>query len=222
MSDNIYTDEARTAVDIFKKVPDRLAQVLFYQCLFHAEFFAHTSQLLRQAKHDLDFQNFARTQSSHQTEGIFGGLERSFQMETAKIKVMGYLGATISSGHKLLRSLKSARNKDGDIGWKSTKKRLIQLEDSYRHARNAFEHLDESILKGETQNIEDFSFSIYDILYFKNQSKKHEFIFSREALDEVTELWIQTTKIIRARKDIAPNASEENTPVIDWDSIGEL
>jgi hypothetical protein len=200
MSDNIYTDEARTAVDIFKKVPDRLAQVLFYQCLFHAEFFTHTSQLLQQAKRDLDFHNIARSQSSHMTEGIFGDLEHSYQMETAKIKVMGYLGATISSGHKLLRSLRSARNKDGDIAWKSTKKRLVLLEESYRHARNAFEHLDESILRGETQNPEDFTFSIHDILRFKNKAEKYEFNFSPQALNEVSELWSQTAKIIGARK----------------------
>jgi hypothetical protein len=201
MPDEIYTEQALTAVDIFEKVSEPLAQALFYQCLFHVEFYTHVSHLLRAAKDELDFQRFARAQSSHMTEGIFGDLERSFQMETAKIKVMGYLGATVSSGHKFLRSLKNARTKDGDPAWKPTRKRLIQLEESYRLARNAFEHLDESILRGETLSDEDFSFSIYNKLYFRNQSRKHEFDFSAEVLGEVNELWEQTTKIIRARSD---------------------
>jgi hypothetical protein len=199
MPDKIYTDEALIAYDIFTKISDAKAQTLFYQCLFHIEVFTEASQQLKEAKEKLDFHNFARSQSCHMTDGIFGVDKHSSQMETAKIKTLGYLGITISSGHKFLRSLKNARNKERGISWKPIKKQLVQLEDDYRLARNACEHLDESINKDETSKLEDFSFSINNVLRFKHNSVAREFDFSPQALSQVTDYWNQTLTLLRAK-----------------------
>ena len=135
MPDSIYTDESLIADDIFTKVLDRLAQTLFYQCLFDIELFAKASGWLREVKEKLDYHNFARSQSCHMTEGLFGVDKHTSEMETAKVRAIGYLATTIGSGHKFLRSFKSARDRDGDLTWRATKKRLIRLEKSYGLAR---------------------------------------------------------------------------------------
>ena len=200
MPDPIYTNEALIASEIFTKVSDHFAQRLFYQCVFHIEVFAKTSILLREAKETLDFHNFARSQSCHMTDGIFGVDRHTSQMETAKVKTIGYLGITLASGHKFLRSLKNARAKDGDAAWRSTKQQLIRLEETYRLARNACEHLDESISRGETVTFEDFSFSIHDMLTFKDDKGiRHRFDFSPEALERVVEFWRTTLGYLKAR-----------------------
>jgi len=147
------------------------------------------------------------------TEGIFGVDRHTSQMETAKVKTIGYLGTTIASGHKFLRSLKNARDKDGDPAWKSAKKQLNRLEEAYRLARNACEHLDESISRGETVTLEDFSFSIHDVLTFKDdKSVRHTFDFSPEALQRVVELWKNTVGNLRAREAKHLTSASTRTP----------
>jgi len=211
MPDAIYTDEALVASEISTKVSDRLAQRLFYQCLFHIEVFTKASTLLREAKETLDFHNFARSQSCHTTDGLLGVDRHTSQMETAKVKTIGYLGTTLASGHKFLRSLKNARTKDGDAAWRSTKQELNRLEEAYRLARNACEHLDEGISRGETVTLEDFSFSIHEKLTFKDdKSVRHTFDFSPEALERVVELWKNTVGCLRARE--AKQASTRTPP----------
>jgi hypothetical protein len=134
------------------------------------------------------------------TDGIFGVDRHTSQMETAKVKTIGYLGITLASGHKFLRSLKNARAKDGDAAWRSTKQQLIRLEETYRLARNACEHLDESISRGETVTFEDFSFLIHDMLTFKDDKGiRHRFDFSPEALERVVEFWRTTLGYLKAR-----------------------
>jgi hypothetical protein len=211
MSDSIYTDEALIAYDIFTKVPDRLAQTLFYQCLFHIELFAKASGWLREAKEKLDYHNFARSQSCHMTEGLFGVDKHTSEMETAKVRTIGYLATTIASGHKFLRSLKSARDRDGDPTWRATKKQLDRLEDSYRRARNACEHLDQGIRKGDIVELQDFSFSIHNVLTFKDdESVVRTLDFSPEALEQVAEFWKNTLSILRPReRNKAPNIAVE-------------
>ena len=201
MPDSIYTDESLIADDIFTKVPDRLAQPLFYQCLFDIELFAKASGWLREAKEKLDYHNFARSQSCHMTEGLFGVNKHTSEMETAKVRPIGYLATTIGSGHKFLRSLKSARDRDGDLTWRATKKQLIRLQKSYGLARNACEHLDQGIRTGHIVELRDFSFSIHNVLTFKDrQSVVRTFDFSPEALEQVAELWKNTLSILRTRE----------------------
>jgi len=159
-----------------------LGQTLFYQCLFHIELFAKASRWLWEAKEKLDY----RSQSCHMTKGLFGVDKHTSEMETAKVRTIGYLATTIDSGHKFLRSLKSARDRDGDPTWRATKKQLDRLEDSYRLARNACEHLDQGIRTGHIVELEDFSFSIHNVLTFKDKkSVVRTFDFSPEALKQI-------------------------------------
>lgn len=201
---SIYTDEAQAAYEIFKKVSDPLAQKLFYQCLFHIDVFNVASEQLKKAMEELNFHNFARTQTCHMTEGIFGEAKHTAYIETAKQKVIGYLGVTISSGHKCLRAMQNARKSDRGIEWKQSKRELDSLVNKYRIARDACEHLDESINKGDTKTLEDFSFSPYNILRFtrikKERRESHEFDFSPETLQKISDLWKSTLDTIKARK----------------------
>jgi hypothetical protein len=201
MTDGILTDEARVVIDIFSKVHNKLARVLFYQCVFHVELFKKASQLLKEAKEELDFENFARSQSCHMTEGLFGADRHAAKMETAKIRTLGYLGVTVSAGHKLLRSLKNARNKEPRPEWRTDRKALIALEEDYRFARNAYQHLDEAICKGVVVKTEDFSFSIHDVLQFRdNHGARRTLDFSPGALQQLSDIWWRSLAVLGAEK----------------------
>lgn len=195
----------RMLIVLFDKVDDVLAQQLFYQCLFHIEIFGLFSGKLHEAMDELRFRDFARTQTCHMTEGIFGEEKHTAYMETAKQKVIGFLGVTISSGHKSLRALKNARKRDSNVEWKKSKIHLNTLENQYRIARNACEHLDESINQGKTKGLEDFSFSKGNILRFTQIKKQgvesYEFDFSPEELQKVTDTWNATLELIKSRRD---------------------
>ncbi len=200
---SILTDEARAAYDIFDKVSDPLARALLYQCLFHIDIFKMASVRLHEAMEELRFRDFARKHTSHMTEGVFGGAMHTAHLETAKQKIIGYLGIVTSSGHKCLRAMNNARKRDGDSSWKQSKRQLTKLEDEYRLARNACQHLDESINRGETTTLEDFSFSKHSILRFARKKKSgketRHFDFSEESLQKVGDLWDLTLETIRAR-----------------------
>lgn len=199
MINSITTSEAEIAIEIFTKIQDPVAKRLYYQCVVHAELFAKASELLKQTKDELDFHNFARSQSCHMTEGVFGAESHAAKMESAKIKTLGYLGVTLSAGHKLLRSLKNARAKDPRPEWKSNKRQLLELEDAYRHARNAYEHLDEAISKGAVSQFKDFSFSIHNVLQFKDtKGKTRTLDFSPETQATVMRLWTSTVNFLES------------------------
>lgn len=198
-----FTKEAKAACTIFTNVAHPQAQVLFYQCLFQVDLFSILSAKLTEEMRELNFRNFARTQTSHMIEGLFGEDIHAAHMETAHQKVMGLLGATISAGHKTLRAMNNARRRDGGSEWRKTKPLVEKLEEEYRVARNACEHLDESIYKGTTTTMEDFSFSRFYVFRFRPEKAPRnvrEFDFSSESLKRVPDLWWMTFEIIGNRK----------------------
>jgi hypothetical protein len=201
MIESIMTPEAEVVIDIFKRISNTRARVLFYQCVFHIELFRKASDLLKEAKETLDYHNFARSQSCHMTEGIFGTDRHAARMETAKILTLGYLGVTVSSGHKFLRSLRAARNKDSDRSaqWMTDRVDVSELESCFRHARNAYQHLDQAIDRGQVVSDEDFSFSVHDVLHFKDKDgQKRTLDFSPDALARLTAQWDKTVSTIRS------------------------
>jgi hypothetical protein len=80
----MWTDEVKIAELIFGSVKEPVAQRLLYQAQMHLESFRHASKLLKDSFFALTFHDFARTQSCHMNEGIFGVEIHAARMETAK------------------------------------------------------------------------------------------------------------------------------------------
>ena len=120
-------------------------------------------------------------------------------MNASKARVIGVLGVTISSAHKFLRVLKQARKHDNLLDWSTLGKRLDELEDLYRRARNACEHLDERIYRGEYTSDEHFSFSIDNKLRFVDPKKGPLILnFSPRSLAEIADIWATVHKMLDA------------------------
>src|ERR1022692_4675319 len=99
----MWTDETRISGLIFSAVHDQVAQRLLYQAQLHHENFRNSSKQLQEAFSQLLFSDFARVNSCHMTEGVFGADIHAAEMESAKVRVWGFLLNTATSGHKMLR-----------------------------------------------------------------------------------------------------------------------
>jgi hypothetical protein len=76
---------------------------------------------------------------------------------------------------------------------------FVGIQGPLRHARNAYQHLDEAINRGHVVNEEDFTFSIHNILTFKdNRGASRTLDFSSQALARLPELWDNTVTVIRS------------------------
>lgn len=162
----MWTDESRASDLIFGVVSSPVAQHLLYQSQMHLENFRHAKSRLHESFDTLLFRDFARAQSCHMTEGIFGADIHAAEMESAKIRVWGYLLNTATAGHKFLRCLVNARAKDRKSDWAPFREDLKALPDLYRRTRNFLEHLDEATAREEVTGIEDCKFSRHGILQF--------------------------------------------------------
>ena len=184
----MWTEEARISYLIFDNVKVEMVRLQIYQAFFHIETFKRFIPDLHEAVRTLAFHNFARSQTCHMTDGIFGEGIHSAKMESAKVKVLGLLGIVIPAGHRFLRSLKQARKIDRQNDWSKVRGKLIDLEDLYRRARNACEHLDQRIYRGEYSELHHFSFSIHYKLRFLDDKGELLLDFSEGALNELVQM----------------------------------
>ena len=195
----MWTDEAKISTLIFSKLSNPRAQSLAYQSFFQIQLIREFGNLYFEAKQELDFHNFARTQSSHMTEGIFGTDIHTAKMETAKVKAFGYLMILISSAHKFLRSLSSARKFDRGTDWGDFRNDFRE-QDNYRRARNAIEHFDQAIASGIPLETQELSFSVYDKLNFKDSDRKpHEMDISRNSFEKLEKTWEKFVTLLESR-----------------------
>ena len=197
----MWTDEARKADLIFSVVTVANAQRVLYQAQMHIENFRQSKTLLHEAFEAALFRDFARTQSCHMTEGLFGADIHAAEMESAKIRVWGYLLNTVTAGHKLLRCLVNARAKERESDWGEFRDALRELPDIYRRTRNFLEHLDEATAKEEVTSIEDCNFSRHGVLHFADKDGPFEFDFTAEGLTPVEPLWDKLLEMLKRRRD---------------------
>jgi hypothetical protein len=185
---------------IFSVPTEQKVRIQLYQALFQIEGFRRFSALLHEEKATLDARNyqlgFARDLGIARPDRVIAA-----EMMAAKSRVVGLLGVTISSAHKFLRTLKQARKHDRVLDWTSVRSKVDELEDLYRRARNACEHLDERIYKGEYTSDRDFSFTVHNKLYFVDPTKgRLELNFSSAALGEILAIWDNVHELLRATR----------------------
>ena len=83
----MWTDESKISSLIYKVVEEPTAQKLLYQAQFHIEIFKNNSDKLHESFDTLLFHEFARKNTCHMTEGVFGSDIHTDKMESAKVRV---------------------------------------------------------------------------------------------------------------------------------------
>lgn len=138
------------------------------------------------------------------TGGIFDSDIHAANMESAKIMTYGFLGISVTSGYKFLRSLDNFRHDNRErIDLKFLRGELGRLLDLYRRARNAIEYLDEAIAKGQAISSDSLSFSILNELRFEDGNGVGALDFSEAELEKLVKIW---GKVILALETKAENS----------------
>lgn len=202
----MWTDETTTSSLIFSVVNDPVAQRLLYQAQLHHENFRNSSQQLHEAFRQLLFRDFARVNSCHMTEGVFGADIHAAEMESAKVRVWGFLLNTATAGHKMLRCIVNARNKDRASDWRSLSDSLATPFDTYRRLRNFLEHLDEKVNLEEVTDIKDCRFHRNGYLEFSDKRGQLHWDFTEEGLVPLKATWQRVIDMLRERENVAENS----------------
>jgi hypothetical protein len=197
----MWTEESHAADLIFSVVTSPVAQRLLYQAQMHIRNFRNSKGGLQESFETLLYSDFARSQSCHMNEGVFGADIHAAEMESAKIRVLGYLLNTTTAGHKFLRCLVNARAKDREPDWARFRDDLREIPDTYRRTRNFLEHLDEAAAKEELQDPEDCGFSRHGILHFSDKDGPLEFDFTEGGLAPIEPLWHKLLNMLEERRE---------------------
>jgi hypothetical protein len=147
------------------------------------------------------------------TDGIFGADIHAAKMESAKVRVWGFLLGTATAGHKLLRCIVNARGKEKLPDWAVLRQELKTLPKLFSRTRNFLEHLDEMVLRNEVTRNEQCQFSRHGILMFVDDKGRVEFDFTSDGLARIEGVWNGTLKMLRDRtKDAASAEGDRATP----------
>jgi hypothetical protein len=195
----MWTDASREADLVRETVPDIQAQMLLLQARVNVELFKHTAEQLQDELDALNFHDFARTQSCHMNEGIFGADKHAADMMVHKAKVVGFLLATVTAGHRFIRSVINARSKDRGRDWRGLRQDLGRLESEYHKVRNFLEHLDKAVASGSAGGL-DCTFTPTAILTCSESTATFKFDFSKQSLGLVEETYHKVIAMLTQRK----------------------
>jgi hypothetical protein len=133
------------------------------------------------------------------SEGIFGADIHAAHMETAKVRVWGFLLATATAAHKMLRCIGNARKRERSPDWKALRDPLNPLTEDLRRTRNFLEHLDEMVSSGEVSKMEECRFSRHGQLEYVDKKGRHTWSFTEESLSAIEAVWTQVITILQER-----------------------
>jgi hypothetical protein len=197
----MWTEAQGHAELVRDTVADPRARQLLYQVRVNLELFLHASAQLAEAFDDLDFHNFSITFGGcHMDEGIFGTVKHRAEMAAAKERVLAFLNATVTSGHRFIRALRAARKRDRGNDWGQLRMELERTERNFHDTRNFLEHLDEAIARGEIEAGSDASFSATRLLTCKDAGGEFTFDFSPDALAKLPDLYDEVVDLLKARQ----------------------
>ena len=197
----MWTEAQRHAELAAQTVPDADARRLLYQARVNVELCDHAAAQLVEAFDVLDFHNFAAAFGScHMDEGVFGQAIHRAEMTAAKERVLGFLVAHVTAGHRVAQALKNSRGKDRGTDWKELRADIDRFERAYHDVRNFLEHLIDSIARGEVEQGVDCSFSTARILTCKQPSEMLTFDFTSEALTRPRQLYQRVITLLEERK----------------------
>lgn len=197
----MFTIEAFQMDTIIKKVYDEKVKQLFYHILINYELYKSTEEILDINMEKLKFYNFAKTQTCHATDGVFGDIKYLEYQFVYQLKVIGNLIVLITSAHRILTCAKAARAIEKSNDWKKLRDKINECDEIYDNKlRNFMEHLEEKIYKQKLTN-ENCQFSAKRILYCKDEKIDRQFDFNSEKLQIIDQLINDIIKMLSDRED---------------------
>jgi hypothetical protein len=195
----MWTESAHDAELVRNTVSDAVARRLLYQARVNLELFTHVRAQLTDALNELNAEDFARVMSDHMTEGVFGADKHRANQMTQKERVIGFLLATVTAGHRLTRFLCAARRNDRGRDWATLRIDLDLLEKQYHDVRNYLEHMDEAIASGKILNDMDCTFTPAGVLTCKEGTCSLTFDFSEAGLKRPQEVYDKVIAMLKSR-----------------------
>jgi hypothetical protein len=196
----MWTKAANDAELTRETISSSEARKLFFQARVNLELFNHAREKLKEALDQLKFHDFARVNSCHMTEGIFGADIHLANMQSERERVIGFLLAAVTAGHRFTRSMIAVRRSDAGRDWKSLRLDISQLGKKFHKTRNFLEHLDEAIAEGRVNDDMDCSFTPGAVLTCKENGNQFTFDFSEQALTKPQEIYDKIIEMLEQRK----------------------
>ena len=195
----MFTIETQQMDIIIKNVYNEKAKDLFYHMLINYEIYKSMAETLDKNMEKLNFYNFAKTQTCHMNDGIFGEMEYREYQFVYQLKVIGNLIVLITSAHRIMTCIKQARTNEKSADWKIISEKIEKCDRIFDNKlRNFMEHLEEKIYKQELTN-QNCHFSPQRILYCKDEKTDKQFDFNNEQLQMVDNLIDNVLKMLSAR-----------------------
>lgn len=149
----MFTIETKQMDIIINKVNNKKAKDSLYHMLINYEIYKSTVEVLDENMEKLNFYNFAKTQTCHMNDGIFGEQKYREYQFIYEIKVIGNLIVVITAAHRIITCIKQARANEKSSDWKSISDVIENCDRIFDNKlRNFMEHLEEKIYKQELTN----------------------------------------------------------------------
>lgn len=132
--------------------------------------------------------------------GVLGSNIHASNKITYAQRVLAFLLSSMTSGHRLVKCLRAARNIDKGTEWGSVRKEISLLEESYRRVRNVLEHLPDAISKQEVISNTDIGFTSSGVFNAKDKNGEFTFDFSESSLQRPIDLYENIFAFLESRK----------------------
>lgn len=196
----MFTVESRQIEIIIDNVSTEKTKALLFHMLINYEIYKSTVELLDNNMEKLNFYNWAKTQTCHMNDGLFGDKKYYDYQFVYQLKVIGNLIVLITSAHRIMTCVKQARAIEKCSDWKDVGEKIVKCDKVFDNKlRNFMEHLEEKIYKQELSN-QNCQFSPRRILYCKDEKTDIQFDFNNERLGMIDELVDGVLKMLSARK----------------------
>lgn len=150
----MFTVETQQMDIIIENVKSEKAKDLFYHMLINYEIYKSTVEMLDRNMEQLNFYNFAKTQTCHMNDCIWGEIKYREYQFVYQLKVIGNLIVLITSAHRIMTCIKQARSNERCDDWKTIRNIIESCDKIFDDKiRNFMEHLEEKINKYELTNL---------------------------------------------------------------------
>lgn len=196
----MFTIETKQMDIIINNVRNEKAKDSLYHMLINYEIYKSTAEMLDENMEKLNFYNFAKTQTCHMNDGIFGEVKYGEYQFVYSLKVIGNLIVLITAAHRIMTCIKQARANEKRSDWKTISGEIENCDKIFDNKlRNFMEHLEEKIYKQELTN-QNCQFSPQRVLYCKDEKTNREFDFNNDKLHIIDNLINNLLKMLSDRK----------------------
>ncbi|AMJ40917.1 hypothetical protein [Anaerotignum propionicum] len=195
----MFIEEQKKINLINEKAITEKAKALYYQTLINFEIYKDSVMRINSNMKNLNYNNFAKVQSCHMTDGLFGE-QKHLEYETVlKIKVTANLITLITSAHRIITCIKNCRNIEQSEDWKRLKTLIAINDKNYdNNLRNFMEHLDEKASKQNLDNSNAY-FTPERTLFCSDDKVNIRFKFDPKSLNNINDLVDEVFKMLENR-----------------------